>query len=51
MNDKIEHHSTISSFKPLEETLLGLVSLIELTTIDEAQPDKDWILAMQEELG
>ena len=30
---------------------MGLVSLIEPTTIDEALLDNDWILAMQEELN
>ena len=31
--------------------LLGLVSLIEPTSIEEALLDKDWILAMEEELN
>jgi len=29
----------------------GLLSMIELTTVDEALSDDGWILAMQEELN
>ncbi|MCI47595.1 putative reverse transcriptase (RNA-dependent DNA polymerase), partial [Trifolium medium] len=34
-----------------EETLLGLVSITEPTSIDAALQDPEWILAMQEELN
>ena len=30
--------------------MIGLLSVIEPTTVDEALPDDGWILAMQEEL-
>ena len=49
--DKTELVRTKSSFKPSEVALLGLVSLIEPTFIDEALLEKDWILAIQEELN
>jgi hypothetical protein len=42
---------TRSTFRSSEESLMGLVSLIEPTSIDEALLDNDWILAMQEELN
>ena len=42
---------TRASFRNSEETLMGLVSLIEPSSIDEALLDNDWILAMQEELN
>ena len=42
---------TRSTLKPSDEVLLGLVSLIEPTSIEEALLDKDWILAMEEELN
>ena len=51
LGDKDAPDRTRSSFKPSEETLLGLVSLIEPTSINEALQDNDWILAMQEELN
>src|SRR5580765_7828591 len=41
---------TRSAFRPSEENHLSLVSLIEPTSVDEALLDKDWILAMKEEL-
>ena len=42
---------TRTSFRNNEESLFGLVSLIEPTSIDKALLDNDWILAMQEELN
>jgi hypothetical protein len=42
---------TRSSLRNNEESLFGLVSLIEPTSIDEALQDNDWIIAMQEELN
>ena len=42
---------TRASFRNSEESLMGLVSLIEPSSIDEALLDNDWILAMQEELN
>ena len=51
MGDKSEPVRTRSSFKPSEETLLGLVSLIEPTSVDETLLDTKWILAIQEELN
>src|ERR1044072_3314296 len=39
------------AFRPSEENLLSLVSLIEPTSVDEAFLDKDWVLAMEEELN
>ena len=42
---------TRSSLRNIEESLFGLVSLIEPTSIDEALQDNDWIIAMQEELN
>jgi len=37
-------------FRP-EEFIIGLLSVIEPTTVDEALSDDGWILAMQEELN
>jgi len=31
--------------------MIGLISMIEPTTVDEALSDDGWILAMQEELN
>ena len=42
---------TKSSLRNNEESVFGLVSLIEPTLIDEALQDNDWIIAMQEELN
>ena len=42
---------TRASFRNSEESLMGLVSLIEPSSVDEALLDNDWILAMQEELN
>ena len=42
---------TRASFRNSEESLMGLVSLIEPSSIDEALLDNEWILAMQEELN
>jgi len=39
-----------SYFRP-EESMIGLLSVIEPTTVDEALSDDGWILAMQEELN
>ena len=47
-NDPIRTRYT---FKTIEESLMGLVSLVEPTSIDEALQDNDWILAMREELN
>ena len=41
---------TRSHFRP-EESALGLLSVIEPTTVDKALPDDGWILAMQDELN
>ena len=41
---------TRSHFRP-EESALGLLSMIEPTTVDEALVDDGWILAMQDELN
>lgn len=51
MVDKPEPVITRSSFKPFEETLIGFMSLIEPTFVDEALLDTEWILEMQEELN
>ncbi|WP_338309896.1 hypothetical protein, partial [Bradyrhizobium sp. TM233] len=54
LGNKDEPVRTRSAFRPSEETLLSLkgwVSLIEPKSIDEALQDKDWILAMEEELN
>ena len=40
-----------STFRNSEESLTGLVSLTEPTSIDEALQDNNWIIAMQEELN
>src|ERR1051325_7808290 len=42
---------TRSTFRNSKESLMGLVSLIETTSIDEALQDNDWVMAMQEELN
>ena len=42
---------TRSSLRINEDSLFGLVSLIEPTSIDEALEDNDWILAMQDEIN
>jgi len=34
-----------------EDSMIGLISMIEPTTVDEALSDDGWILAMQEELN
>ena len=39
-----------SHFRP-EECVLGLLSVIEPTTVDEALADDGWIVAMQDELN
>ena len=39
------------SYLRQEESLMGLLSVIEPTTVDEAFSDDGWILAMQEELN
>src|ERR1044072_4189325 len=51
MGNKDAPVRTRSAFIPSEENLLSLVSLIEPTSIDEALLDKDWVLAMEEELN
>jgi len=40
-----------SSYFRQEESMIGLLSVIEPTTVDEALSDDRWILAMQEELN
>jgi hypothetical protein len=50
LGNKDEPIRTRSTFKTPEETPLGLVSLIEPTSCDEALQDDDWVLVMQEEL-
>jgi len=50
LGNKDELVRTRSTFKVSEETPLGLVSLIEPTSCDEALQDNDWVLAMKEEL-
>ena len=42
---------TRSTFRNSEEYLMGLVSLIEPTSIDNTLLDNDWILSMQEKLN
>lgn len=51
MGDKVEPIRTISSFNSSEEMLIGLVSLIKHTSINEELLDTVWILAMQENLN
>ena len=51
LGDKYEPDRTRSSFKPPEETLMGLMFLKEPTSVDEALLNTYWILAMQEELN
>jgi len=34
-----------------EESIIGMLSVVELATVDEALSDDGWILAMQEELN
>jgi len=50
IGNKESPRRTISHFKP-EESALGLLSMIEPTTVDEALADDGWILAMQDELN
>jgi hypothetical protein len=51
LGDKTEPVKTISHFRQEEETLLGLISITEPTSIDVALQDPEWILTMQEELN
>jgi len=44
------HRRTKSYFKQ-EESMIGLLSVIEPNTVDEVLSDDGWILAMQEELN
>jgi len=41
---------TRSYFRP-EESMIGLLSVIEPTTVDEALSDEGWVLAIEEELN
>jgi len=50
IGNKESPRRTISYFRP-EESMIGLLSLIKPTTVDEALSDDGWILAMQEELN
>ena len=50
IGNKESPRRTRSYFRP-EESMIGLLSVIEPTTIDEALLDDGWILAMQEELN
>ena len=49
-SNKESPRRTRSHFRP-EESALGLLSMIEPTTVDEALADDGWILAMQDELN
>src|ERR1051325_2543264 len=51
MGKKDDPIRTRSTFRNSEESLMGLVSLTEQTTVDEALHDNNWIIAMQEELN
>jgi len=50
IGNKDSPRKTRSYFRQ-EESVIGLVSVIELATVDEALSDDGWILAMQEELN
>jgi len=50
IGNKESPRRTRSHFRP-EESVLGLLSVIEPTTVDEALADDGWILAMQDELN
>jgi len=50
IGNKESPRRTRSYFIP-EESMIGLLSVIEPTTVDEALSDDGWILAMQEELN
>jgi len=50
IGNKESPRRTISRFRP-EESALGLLSVLEPTTVDEALADDGWILAMQDELN
>jgi len=50
IGNKDSPRSTRSYFRQ-EESMIGLLSVIEPTTVDEALSDDGWILAMQEELN
>ena len=51
--DQIENSEDSLEAEPTdeEESMIGLLSVIEPATIDEALSDDGWILAMQEELN
>ena len=51
LRDKAEPVRIRSTFKQIEETLLGLVSLIEPTSCQEALQDNKQILEVQEKLN
>jgi len=50
IGNKESPRRTWSYFRP-EESMIGLLLVIEPTTVDEALSDDGWILAMQEELN
>ena len=50
IGNKDSPRRTRSHFRQ-EESMIGLISMIEPTTVDEALSDDGWILAMQEELN
>jgi len=50
IGNKESPRRTRSYFRP-EESMIGLLSVIEPTIVDEALSDDGWILAMQEELN
>jgi len=50
IRNKDSRRRTRSYFRQ-EESMIGLLSMIEPTTVDEALSDDGWILAMQEELN
>jgi len=47
---QFEKEMKILKFKK-EESMMGLLSVIEPATVDEALSDDGWILTMQEELN
>jgi hypothetical protein len=50
IGNKDSHRRTRSYFRQ-EESMIGLLSVMEPVTVDEALSDDGWILAMQEELN
>ena len=50
IGNKISHLKTRSTFRQ-EYSMLGLISLIEPTSVDEELTDDGWIMEMQVELN